>query len=142
MRKFAFATLFLVTSPLAAAELPGPVEARVVRVVDGDTFEADALVWPGHMVRVKVRIRGIDAPELRARCASEKQAALAAQETLTGLLLGEGIQVRNVGADKYFGRVVADVETGDGSDVATRLLAMNVARPYDGGKRVPSCPSG
>src|SRR5690606_17256996 len=101
-------------SPAATADLRGPVEARVVRVVDGDTFEADALVWPGHLVRVKVRIRGIDAPELRSTCPTEKLAAAIARDALSNLIEGDAVQVHNVGADKYFGRVIADVTTRHG----------------------------
>jgi endonuclease YncB( thermonuclease family) len=45
--------------------------ARVVRVIDGDTFEARVRVRPGLEVTTRVRLRRIDAPELHARCASE-----------------------------------------------------------------------
>jgi endonuclease YncB( thermonuclease family) len=51
----------------AAKKLRGPVEAIVVKVIDGDTFVADAAVWPGQTVRVNIRIRGIDAPEMKRR---------------------------------------------------------------------------
>ena len=49
--------------------------AEVVRVIDGDTFQARVQVWPGLSVDTKVRLRGIDAPELHARCADETQGA-------------------------------------------------------------------
>src|ERR1700680_2374477 len=42
--------------------------AEVVHVIDGDTFEARVAVWPGIEIKTKVRLRGIDAPELHARC--------------------------------------------------------------------------
>ncbi len=44
----------------------GPVAAHVSRVIDGDTFEASAAIWLGQAITVRVRIAGIDAPELRA----------------------------------------------------------------------------
>jgi micrococcal nuclease len=124
-----------------ATELAGPIEARVVRVIDGDTFEADALVWPGHTVRVNVRIRGIDAPELRTSCGAEKAAAVEARDVLATLLVSGSVQVRNVGADKYYGRVVADVVTGDGDDIAVEMVRLAVARSYDGGTRPAFCAS-
>jgi endonuclease YncB( thermonuclease family) len=34
----------------------------VLRVIDGDTFEARIRIWPGHDVTTKVRLRDIDAP--------------------------------------------------------------------------------
>ncbi len=46
--------------------------ADVVRIIDGDTFEARVRVWPGVATDTKVRLRGIDAPELHARCDDER----------------------------------------------------------------------
>src|SRR2546423_372402 len=56
--------------------------AQVLRVLDGDTFEARVSVWPGLDITTKVRLRGIDAPELRARCADELAQAQAARDAL------------------------------------------------------------
>jgi endonuclease YncB( thermonuclease family) len=55
----------LPASRAGAASAP----ADVIRILDGDTFEARARVWPGLDITTKVRLRGIDAPEMRARCA-------------------------------------------------------------------------
>ena len=46
--------------------------AEILRVIDGDTFEARVRVWPGLDITTKVRLRGIDAPELRAHCEGER----------------------------------------------------------------------
>jgi len=70
----------------AGQDFAGPVAARVVEVLDGDTFVADAHVWPGQTVRVNIRIRGIDAPEMKSRCVREHSAAIEAREVLAGLL--------------------------------------------------------
>jgi len=117
----------------------GPVEARVERVIDGDTFEAIALVWPGHSVRVAVRIRGIDAPELRSRCAAEREAAQAARHALEDLLAGAPVLLGNIGGDKYYGRVLADVIAHDGRPAAEILVADGLARLYAGGARPAYC---
>ncbi|WP_252912014.1 thermonuclease family protein [Aliihoeflea aestuarii] len=119
--------------------MPGPVPASVVRVIDGDTVEADAHVWPGHTVRVSVRLRGIDAPELRSRCEAERVLAQKARAHLSALLQSGSVRVRNVARDKFFGRVVADLETDAGEDVAPLLLAADLARPYAGGRRASWC---
>jgi endonuclease YncB( thermonuclease family) len=55
-----------------------PVE--VLRTLDGDTFEARVHLWPGLEMTTRVRLRGIDAPELKARCAGELQMAQQASE--------------------------------------------------------------
>jgi endonuclease YncB( thermonuclease family) len=134
-----FSLLIPAIDAAASDLLRGPVEARVVRVIDGDTFEAEALVWPGHMVHVNIRIRGIDAPELRGRCETEKQAAREAKAVLARLIAEQAVLVSNIGGDKYYGRVVADVADERGQDVALLLLGLAVVRQYAGGTRVPFC---
>jgi endonuclease YncB( thermonuclease family) len=125
--------------PARAETLHGPVQAEVVRIVDGDTFVADALVWPGQRIRVSVRIRGIDAPELKARCAPERANAEQARDALTQMLGSGTVFMREIGADKYYGRVTADVTTAAGFDVASALLRHAHARAYDGGARLAAC---
>lgn len=117
----------------------GPVEASVIHVLDGDTFVADAAIWPGQTIRVNVRIRGIDAPEMKSRCAVEHAAALEAREALSRLV-GEGpVRISNIAGAKYYGRVLADVETASGTDVAPMLLSTAPVRPYKGGRRGGWC---
>ena len=53
--------------------------ADVIRIIDGDTFEARVRVWSGLNVDTKVRLRNVDAPELHARCADELAKAQAAR---------------------------------------------------------------
>lgn len=123
----------------AAGTIPGPVETKVLRVVDGDTFVAEAMVWPGHAVTVSVRIRGIDAPEIRSRCAAERAAARKARAVL-GRLLGDGpVTVSNIGGDKYYGRVLADVTAAGGRAVGPAMLRLGAARAYGGKTRHKMC---
>ena len=117
----------------------GPVKARVLDILDGDTFLADALVWPGHVVRINVRIRGIDAPEMKARCAAEHDAAQKARDALVDLLSDGAVALSNISGAKYYGRVLADVETSGGQSVAPIMLGEGLVRPYDGGRRAPWC---
>jgi endonuclease YncB( thermonuclease family) len=132
-----------VSEAAATAEKAGASRAaypaQVLRVVDGDTFEARVSVWPGLEITTKVRLRGIDAPELRARCTDEQAKAQAARAALVALL-GEGaVAVSQVTLDKYGGRVVADASTRRTPDVAAALLAAGHARPYGGGRRESWC---
>src|SRR5262249_32256426 len=109
--------------------------AQVVRVLDGDTFEARVHVWPGIDITTKVGLRGIDAPELRARCAEERIKAVAARDALATMLADGDVMIVRVGLDKYGGRVLADAVTRAVPDVSGAMLAVGLARPYGGGKR-------
>jgi endonuclease YncB( thermonuclease family) len=113
--------------------------AEVLRVIDGDTFEARVRVWPGLDVDTKVRLRGIDAAELHARCADELARAEAARAALQSLLSAGGVTVSHVGVDKYGGRVDASVATRASADVSAAMLGGNFARAYDGGRRGSWC---
>src|SRR6266545_5154996 len=83
----------------------------VIRTIDGDTFEARVHLWPGLDLSTRVRLRGIDAPELKASCAQELRMAQAAGDALHGLLDEGEVAIYHIGPDKYNGRVVADVAT-------------------------------
>jgi endonuclease YncB( thermonuclease family) len=119
---------------LARASFEGPVNADVVHVVDGDTFEARAAIWLGQSIEVRVRIAGVDAPELRARCDAERIRAEAARDWLVRRIEGAEVRLSEVHYDKYGGRVDATVRDGTG-DVGAALLASGLARPYHGGRR-------
>jgi endonuclease YncB( thermonuclease family) len=119
--------------------LRGGHPAEVLRVIDGDTFEARVRIWPGTDVTTRVRLRGIDTPELRARCEAERSQALAARDALTRILSQGGIGVAQVGQDKYGGRVNATVSTARTHDVSEAMVAGGFARRYSGGRRRSWC---
>lgn len=113
--------------------------AEVVRIIDGDTFQARVQVWPGLSIDTKVRLRGIDAPELHARCADEYTKAQAARAALETMLAAGEVTISRVGIDKYGGRVDATVATRGTADVSAALLNGGWARSYDGGRRGSWC---
>jgi len=113
--------------------------AEVLRVIDGDTFDARVRIWSGFEVHTRVRLRSIDALELHARCASEYLKAEAARAALQRLLSAGGVTVSQVGPDKYRGRIDAAVATRDTPDVSAALLKGGFARSYYGGRREPWC---
>lgn len=120
-------------------KIAGPISAEVIRVVDGDTVEVVAFPWPQQSVDVLVRLRGIDAPEIHAHCAVERQRALDAKERLSEILNEKArVLLTNISGDKYFGRVVADLGLVDGEDAASILLLEDLVSPYDGGRKPSS----
>ena len=134
----------------ASAEiLPGPFRAHIVRVIDGDTFEARVQVWLGQDVTTRVRLRGFDAPETKSRCAAERAAGEDARRALADALAAGPVWLTDVSRDKYGGRIVASARiarAGAGEatkgastsdDLADYLLAGGYGRPYGGGRRGP-----
>ena len=112
---------------------------EVMRVIDGDTFEARVHLWPGLEMTTRVRLRGIDAPEIKGACAEEQRMAETATEALRTQLAEGDVVIFDIGPDKYNGRVVADAATRQTPSVASALLASGHARAYRGGKRGGWC---
>jgi endonuclease YncB( thermonuclease family) len=118
-------------------EVRHPVD--VIRTIDGDTFEARVHLGPGLDMTTRVRLRGIDAPELKASCPQELRMAEAAGDALRGLLEEGGVTIYHIGPDKYNGRVVADVATRRTENISAALLAAGHVRSYNGGHRSGWC---
>lgn len=111
----------------------------MLRVIDGDTFLAEAHLWPGQELRVNVRIRGIDAPEMKSRCKMERAMAREAREALENLVGGRLVLISNIAGAKYYGRVLADVHSGSGEELGPALLSLELVRSYSGGRRDGWC---
>ncbi len=130
--------LQLMPGPLEAGEtVRASVPAEVVNVYDGDTITVDAHPWPGLTLRTAVRLRGVDTPEIRGKCATETAAARKARDKLSELT-GGGVYLENIAFDKYGGRVDADVIT-PGGNAAAILIEQGLGRPYAGGNRAGWC---
>jgi len=124
---------------------------RVVSVYDGDTFDV-AMYVPGTEMPFawRVRLAGIDTPELRTRNAHEKQQATECRDVLANLLPTGTVVVIDFEKklDKY-GRVLARVYVNKRTDkscdttisakidVSTYMLENTCARPYTGEKKQP-----
>lgn len=121
--------------------LAGPFPADVLSIVDGDTLDMRVTIWLGQQVVTRVRLRGIDAPELGAGCAEERHRAVLARDALEALALARPLVLTQVGSDKYGGRVLARLQLPDGTDAGQALLSAGHARPYGGGRRESWCAS-
>jgi endonuclease YncB( thermonuclease family) len=121
-----------------AGNLSRPHAAEVIRTIDGDTFEARVRL-PSQEVTTRVRLRGIDAPELKGACPEEMRMAAAAASALRDLLRQGEVAIYNIGPDKYQGRVVADVATGLTGNVSAALISAGHVRSYNGGHRSGWC---
>src|SRR5690242_15791914 len=110
LKLFSIVLLVLSSVPAFAGrdEIEGPVSAKIIRIIDGDTLLVAATPWPQQTMEVYVRIRGIDAPEIHSKCAEVRKAALEARVALEQMISGAAtIQLREIAGDKYFGRILA-----------------------------------
>lgn len=126
--------------PASAREIVvGPIPARVIKVIDGDTLVVRARIWLGQEVETAVRLDGIDTPELKSPCAAERELAGRARDTIAGLADGRRVVLRDVRYGKFAGRVLARIETESGQDLAAALLERGLGRAYRGGRRAGWC---
>lgn len=123
----------------AGEVLPGPIPARVVEVIDGDTVRVRARIWLGQEIEISVRFDGIDTPERRGKCAEERRLAEAAHAFVAARMDGQAVTLRNVHYGKYAGRVVARAVLPSGEDISQSLISAGLARPYDGRARGGWC---
>jgi endonuclease YncB( thermonuclease family) len=91
-------------------------DALVVRIADGDTLE---VVPAGQRERLRVRLEGVDAPELGEVFSRD------AQTFLRRLLFDQRVRVSGRDVDRY-GRLVARIEVG-GRDASVALLDAGLA---------------
>lgn len=129
---------------VAEQTLEGPVPARVIAVLDGDTIEVRARIWLGQEVTTRVRLAGVDAPELSGRCAQERTLAERARDLVRSRIEAAAgaaghVLLRDVRYGKYAGRVLARVETAAGEDLGGMLIGAGLARPYAGQARASWC---
>lgn len=112
---------------------------EVTSIYDGDTFRVNIHSWPTVSgERIPVRVNGIDTPEMRGKCQSEKDRARKAKQfTVQTLRTAKTIELRNIQRGKYF-RLVADVYT-DGKSLAEGLINKQFAVRYDGGTKINWC---
>ncbi len=136
-----FALLFLVLPHSADARdvLAGPLTGQVLAVLDGDTVTVRLHIWIGQDIETHVRINGIDTPEKRGKCMSERARAEQSRLALAQLLADGKIQLRDIRHEKYAGRVLATATASDGTPIAEYLIGKNLARAYAGGKRQGWC---
>lgn len=113
-----------------AEEAPDIARAHVLSVQDGDSFKAEITVWIDQTVVESVRLRNVDTPELKGRCAAERWAAQIAKQYLANAIEGKTVDLTQIGREK-FGRVLSVVLI-DGRDIGAEMVTKGMAREYDG----------
>jgi len=109
--------------------------SKITAIYDGDTFRANIKGWPSIVgEHIPICILGIDTPELRGKCPSEKTLARKAkQHTVAMLREAKKIELRGVKRGKYF-RLLATVYV-DEKILGDSLVQKGLAVVYGGGTK-------
>ena len=112
--------------------------ARVADVHDPDTITL-VLPFNKEMIKLSVRLDGVDAPELTSKIKSETEACKAGTVALSSLIQDVVVEVQLGKFDKY-GRVLARVNTldpiiDDITCINEWMIRFQYVRSYSGGKK-------
>lgn len=110
-------------------------KGTVLSVYDGDTITVRLDLGFKISTEVKLRLVGIDTPELRGGTEETKAAARAARDHVRSRVSGVEVRVQTTKKGKY-GRWLGVVWIADDSEsLNDELIRLNHATPYSGGKR-------
>lgn len=115
------------TAPSSPASAPVDGAVRVVAVVDGDTIDVQTEAG-----RDRVRLLGIDTPEIGRSGKPDDCYAQEARDELDALAYGKTVQLRaddSQGERDKYGRLLRHVSV-DGQNVALTLIEDGAAREY------------
>ena len=104
-------------------------KGKLLRIIDGDTIEAAIFLGFNISIKKKIRIAGINTPEIRSRKESEKQKAFAAKKRLEEMFVSKDLVIHSKGFDKY-GRCIAEVFTSD-LNVGETLIREGYAKKFE-----------
>lgn len=131
------------TTNVLAEDFEGPVSADVIKIIDGDTIVVKAKIWLNQDLETAVRLRGVDAPEIKGKCPEEIYLAQQAKHFIENKI-SKNVFLYNISLDKYGGRVVANVVYYDSvakinKDLGSELLQNNLGIVYNGGHKKSWC---
>ena len=111
---------------LSALSCPGPrtVDGKVSRVIDGDTLT----LVTREGTKLRVRLYGIDAPEIRHETMPGQPHGEEAKDALAALVLGRWVTVEIVDIDAH--RRVVGIVHGSGVDINREMIRSGDAWAY------------
>lgn len=86
-------------------------KAKLIRIIDGDTIDAEIDLGFDTIVRKRIRLYGINTPETRTKNLQEKEQGFAAKQRLTELLSREFVVETILNKRGKYGRVLGIVYT-------------------------------
>jgi micrococcal nuclease len=116
--------------------IPALTYGKVIKVYDGDTLTVAAPLYNGStstildIYRFNIRLRGIDAPEIKSSGSVEKMLAIKSRDALSGIVMNKTVILRNIETEKY-GRLLCDVYIDD-VNVCEWMVEHKYAVLYEG----------
>lgn len=102
--------------------------AKIIEVYDGDTVTAIVDLGFRVKMQVKIRLYGINAPELRGET---REAGRDAQLTLAGMIMNKDVKiVTKMDKQEKYGRWLADIYLIDETHVNAEMVRMGKAISY------------
>ncbi|WP_027881128.1 thermonuclease family protein [Mesoflavibacter zeaxanthinifaciens] len=103
-------------------------KAKIIDVYDGDTVTAMVDLGFLHFQEMKLRLYGIDTPELRGE---EREQGIVVRDILREMVLGKEVTIRSY-KDKQgkYGRYLANIILEDGLEVNQWLVDNGHAKEY------------
>jgi len=119
---------------------------NILRVVDGDTIDADIDLGFSISLEKRIRLAGIDTPESRTTDAKEKALGLEVKEWLKKKLEGQTdviVKTELPDSTEKYGRILGHLFIGDKEvsavnrkkSVNNQMIDEGYAWKYDGGKK-------
>ena len=113
--------------------------SHVISIYDGDTLRVNIDSFPDIIGKnIRIRLKGIDAPEIKGKCQREIDLAIMARDYLRNAInQSSQIELRNIQRGKYF-RIVGELYI-DGENMSNNLIRRKLAYHYNGGKKRSWC---
>lgn len=116
-------------------------KARMLKVVDGDTLDLDIDLGLRVHVKERVRLYGINTPELHSSNAEERVAAQRASDFLRSLVTNGVLTVKTQkDSQEKYGRYLATVSDSAGLNVNEEMVKSGHAVTYLGVGPMPKWP--
>ena len=106
---------------------------KINRIIDGDTVDLDIDAGFYITITQRVRLKDIDAAEIRTLNLEEKSKGLEAKEWLKKELSREGEWIIETYKDDKYGRLLGTLYlVGEPVTVNEKMLNEGIAKPYEG----------
>lgn len=141
--KFKFSILLLYLTGCSFNETTINLGAEsVAYIYDGDTITLDCIAgYPCPKNKTKVRVKGVDTPEIKAACERERVLARAAKQHTVEMLRGGKeitLIIDDLNSHDRYQRLLAYVYV-DGIGLHDSLINHELGRRYYGNKRKSWC---